>query len=85
MTTTAERVREETSRFRAALGGLMAEHQGKWVVFKGGEIVAEFDTEDEAYFAGMERFGRHGGHVVAQVVEQPPPRISAVSAFLRRR
>jgi hypothetical protein len=67
---TAERVRQEMRRFEASLPRLLPLYADRWVVFREGEVVSVHDTEELAYRAGLQRFGRHGGHVIAQVAEQ---------------
>lgn len=77
----SERVRQETLRFREALPELLKTHGGKWVVFRDGEVKSVHESEEEAYQAGLERFGRDGGQVVVQVVEEPPFPITAGVLF----
>ena len=77
----ASRVLQETVRFRQALPELLKTHAGKWVVFKDGEVQSVHASEEEAYREGLERFGREGGHVVAQVVEERPAPITAGVLF----
>lgn len=72
-------------RFQEALPGLLEQHRGRWVVFRDGQVVSAHDTEEEAYRAGLEAFGRHGGHVVAQVAEQRVVPLTAAVSFLRPR
>ena len=77
----AEKVLQETLRFRAALPELLKGHSGKWIVFKDGEVQSVHDTAEEAHRAGLEKFGREGGHVVAPVVEEKPAPITASVLF----
>ncbi len=77
----AGRVLQETLRFREALPALLVEHAGKWVVFKGGQVQSVHETEDEAYRAGLEKFGRDGGQVIALVIEQRPAPVTAGALF----
>ncbi len=77
----ADKVLQETLRFREALPELLKEHAGKWVVFKDDRVQSVHETEHEAYRAGLEKFGRDGGHVVAQVIEQRPAPITAGVLF----
>jgi hypothetical protein len=79
--TVADRVLEETRRFRDALPELLNEHAGKWVVFKDGRVVSVHKDEDEAYRAGLEKFGREGGHVIAPVIPDVPAPITAGVLF----
>lgn len=76
-----QKVLQETLRFRESLPSLLEEHAGKWVVFRDGEVQSLHDTEEAAYRAGLEKFGREGGHVVAQVIEQPPLPVTAGVLF----
>jgi hypothetical protein len=77
----ADKVLQETIRFRQALPELLKAHAGKWVVFRDGEVQSVHDSEEEAYRAGLEKFGREGGHVVAPVVEERPAPITAGVLF----
>jgi len=79
--TVADKVLEETLRFRAALPGLLKEHPGKWVVFKDGAVQSIHETEEEAYTAGLAAFGRDGGHVVTPVMPDNAAPITAGVLF----
>jgi len=81
---TAERVRQEMRRFEASLPRLMPLYADRWVVFRDGEVVSVHDTEELAYRAGLAKFGRHGGHVIAKVAEQRAVPLSAAAAYLPR-
>jgi predicted small secreted protein len=72
---------KEMERFDKALPELQKTHQGQWVVYKGGEITSSHATEEEAYQAGLDAFGRMGGHVVVQVISQEPTPLSAGVMF----
>jgi len=80
---TAERVRQEMRRFEASLPRLMPLYADRWVVFRDGDVVSVHDDEEAAYRAGIAKFGRHGGHVVAQVAEQRVVPLSAAIAYQR--
>jgi hypothetical protein len=77
----AEKVLQETLRFRAAFPKLLKEHPGKWVVFKDGKVQSVHENEADAYRAGLEKFGREGGQVIAPVVEQKPAPVTAGVMF----
>lgn len=77
----AEKVLEETRRFRQALPDLLKEHAGKWVVFKDGTVQSIHESADDAYRAGLEKFGREGGQVIAPVVPDNPAPITAGVLF----
>jgi hypothetical protein len=48
---------EETKTFRRELPRLLAEGQeGKWALIKGAEIIGLFETLDEGYRVGRQRF-----------------------------
>lgn len=72
-----EKVRQEMGRFRHALPGLMATHQGRWVVFKDGQVHSSHETSAEAHRAGVQAFGVFGGQVIARVAAEEPRPISA--------
>jgi hypothetical protein len=76
-----EKVHEEMQRFRAELPRLLTEMKGKWVVFRDGQVQSVHDTEEAAYSAGLSKFGREGGHVVAQVAEEHPIPLNAGVVF----
>jgi hypothetical protein len=78
MSPTAERVLEESRRFRARLPELLKLYQGRWVVFREDAVVADFADEDAAYVDAVTRFGVRGGFVVAPVsLDALEPAISA--------
>jgi hypothetical protein len=74
-------VLEETKRFHQALPSLLPDHRGKWIVFKEGSVHSEHDSEDAAYAAAVNAYGKNGGFVVAQVAEVSPLPITAGVLF----
>ncbi len=76
-----ERVLAEAERFRAALPALLPIYGERWVVFRDGEVASAHATEEEAYVAGLERFGPYGGHVVAVVREAEAVMLGAITAL----
>jgi hypothetical protein len=47
----------EWETYRREVGHLIEEgHEGKWVLIKGEEIIGLFDSEEQAFDAGSERF-----------------------------
>jgi hypothetical protein len=72
-------VEVEMRRFDAALPELLKEYRERWVVFRDGQVVSVFDAEEDAYQDGLRRFGRHGGHVVASVVERRVVHVPSIS------
>ncbi len=81
MTSAADKVHEEMARFRAVLPKLMESHEGRWVVFHSGDVVADFGSEPEAYEAAIEMLGPEAGFVVARVAPVEPQPISAQILF----
>ena len=49
----------------ASLPRLKPLYADRWVVFRDGEVASVHDSEEDAYRAGLARFGRQGGHVIA--------------------
>jgi hypothetical protein len=82
--TAAERVREEMRRFEVSLPHLKARYADRWVVFRDGAVVSDHDTEEDAYRAGLTRFGRQGGHVVARVADRTAVPLSAAVVYQKR-
>jgi len=78
---TTERVRQEMRRFEASLPRLLPLHADRWVVFRDGEVASVHDTEELAYRAGLAKFGRHGGHVIARVAEQRTVPLTASAGY----
>lgn len=66
----SDKVRAEMALFRAALPRLLQELPGRWVVFRDGQVQSVHDDESAAFSEGLRRFGREGGHIVAQVAEE---------------
>jgi hypothetical protein len=71
-------------RFAAALPRLKPQYAGRWVVFKDGEVASAHDSEEAAYRAGLEQFGRLGGQVVARVAEQHVVPLTAAVVYQKR-
>ena len=76
-----QRVLAEAARFRAKLPVLLPRYAEQWVVFRDNEVVSAHTSEEEAYVAGLDRFGPNGGPVVAVVREPEKVILSAVFAF----
>jgi hypothetical protein len=81
VTDVASKVLKETKRFHQALPELLEIHAGRWIVFLDGEVKGTFDSEDAAYAKAVQRFGKDGGFVVAQIVEVTPTPVSAGVLF----
>lgn len=76
-----QRVLAEAARLRAKLPQLLPRYAEQWVVFRDNEVISAHATEEEAYVAGLQRFGPHGGHVVAVVREPESVVLSAAVAL----
>jgi hypothetical protein len=76
-----QRVLAEAARFRAKLPHLLPRYAEQWVIFRDDEVISAHGTEEEAYVAGLERFGPYGGQVVAVVREPENVILSAAVAF----
>ncbi len=48
---------EEIAFFDAHREQLLTEHRGKFALIKGAELIGTFDTDENAYAEGGERFG----------------------------
>ncbi len=81
MTDVSARVLEETKRFQANLPVLMRELEGRWVLYKDGRVIDVFQTEDEAFKAGLEKFGLDGAHIVIRVEPMDPVPLTAGIMF----
>lgn len=77
----ATKVLEETKRFQTNLPELMKEFEDSWVLYKDGRVIAAFQTEDEAFRAGLETFGLDGGHIVIRVEPMDPIPLTAGIMF----
>jgi hypothetical protein len=62
-------IRAEIATYRRELPRLLAEgHAERFVLIKGDEVIGVWDTSDDAYQAGCQRFGT--GPFLAQPVDQ---------------
>jgi hypothetical protein len=80
---------EETNQLAAEIQAfedrrleLEQNYMGKYVVFKGGELVGAWDTLDAAATEAVARFGR-GPYLIRQV-GGPPPTLPASVLFRHR-
>jgi len=53
----ADALRDEIEFFEKSLPEWMKQHRGKYALVKGHELVDVFDTAENAYVSGVERFG----------------------------
>ena len=71
-------------RFEASLPRLKPLYADRWVVFREGEVVSVHDSEEDAYRAGLAKFGRQGGQVIARVADQIAVPLSAAVVYQKR-
>lgn len=50
-------LQEERQYFDANRERLLREHRGKFALIEGSELIGTFDTDENAYAEGVERFG----------------------------
>jgi len=67
-----EVITKEKAKFREQLAQLKKEHLGKWVLFKDGNVIDFFDDEDDAYAAGLKKFGTETPFLVTAIVDEEP-------------
>jgi hypothetical protein len=67
---------QEQAAFDAQLDALLPKHEGEFVLFKDGSVVLFFSQYDEAYRAGIERFGPDEVFLVGQVRRAVPVQVS---------
>jgi hypothetical protein len=86
MDANAQRVLEESRRFRMRLPELVPRYNGRWVVFLDGDVKDAFDDEEEAYVAAVHMFGVRGGFVIARVAPDvcDPIDVTAALFFIKR-
>jgi hypothetical protein len=63
-------IKEELAAFEEIRQGLEADHMGEWVLIHHRELIALFDTFEEAAQAAVERFGR-GPYLIRQIGAPP--------------
>jgi len=61
----------ELALFDRSLPSWLAHEEGKWVVLHGEEILGFFDSDPDAYRAGIEAYGK-GPFLIRQVSNKPP-------------
>ena len=62
---------EERAFFDAHREQLLKEHPGKFALIKGHELIGAFDSDENAYTEGVERFG-NSPFLVRRIEEQDP-------------
>ena len=66
---------EEIAAYEAQEPELLKHYNGKWVVFRGSELIGAFDTLDNAASEAVRLFGR-GPYLIRQV-GAPPTKLPA--------
>jgi hypothetical protein len=69
-------IEEEQRAFDRQLPSLLEKHEGKFVLFKNGQVVEVFDDEGAAYEAGLDRFGIDTIFLIAKIEESDPQPVS---------
>jgi hypothetical protein len=63
---------QELATFESLKASLLENHKGKFALIKAGDFVGAFDTADNAYQEGVNRFGRDT-FLVKRIVESEEP------------
>jgi hypothetical protein len=69
-------IEQEQAAFDQQLPELLKVHAGKFVLFKDGQLVGVYATDEAAYAVGIKRFGPDAVFLVARVEK---PRLNPVS------
>ena len=64
-------LKEERQFFEANRAALLKEHRGKFALIKGSELIGTFDTDENAYAEGIQRFG-NVAFLIRRVQEEDP-------------
>lgn len=64
-------LKEEQAFFEANKAHWLAEHKGKFALIKGSTLVGAFDTQENAYVAGVQKFG-NVPFLIKQILEEEP-------------
>jgi hypothetical protein len=70
----------EQAAFDAKLDEMMAEHEGEFILFRG-EPVAYFPAYNDAYQAGLDRYGLDDVFIVSEVKRRDGNATSVAWAF----
>ena len=63
-------VSEEKAAFREQLPSLLEKYRDKWVIFKDGQLVEVFDSQEEAYKRALDLYGADEPFLVDVVKEE---------------
>ncbi|MCB1186106.1 hypothetical protein KDL29_02975 [bacterium] len=69
---TGLKLQRETETFNRMLPDLLLEHQGRWVLIHGAELISIHDSEEAAFIDGYSRFLRDP-FLVQQILESQQP------------
>jgi hypothetical protein len=61
----------EQDAFDSQLDDLLKEHAGKFVLWHHGKLDDLYDNEEQAYKAGLERYGLDEVFLISEVVRYP--------------
>ena len=61
----------ELAYFNRRKAEFLTQHEGKYVLIKGEELVGAFNSEEEAYVAGLDRFGNQAFLIKRAAAEEP--------------
>ena len=75
---------QELAYFEANRTRWLSEYADKFVLIKGTELVGTFDTAENAYTAGLERFGNTVFLIKQVLSEEPVAYVPALSLGLIR-
>lgn len=64
-------LKEEQAFFNANRAKWLAEHKGKFALIKGSTLIGTFDTPENAYVAGVQKFG-NVPFLIKQILEEEP-------------
>ena len=64
-------LQEEQAFFEANRAALLKDHQGKFALVKGSELIGTFDTDENAYTEGVAKFG-NVSFLIRKVEEKDP-------------
>jgi len=71
-------IEAEQAAFDSQLDELMKEHAGQFALFHAGKPAGFFQTFEQAYRGGLERFGVDGVFLVSEVRKRGPE-VSSIS------
>ena len=69
---------DEYNYYSSMKADLVRHNEGKFALIKGGELIGTFDTDQDAYKVGLERFG-NVPFLIVRV--DPDPEISWIPAL----